>query len=71
MLLRRMEEEWTPIVLKTWDSNTISGFLEDKSGVNQVPLGTFVPIKDKVFWHGEKTVIHLGLFPVRGNLNHG
>ena len=58
-------------MLKTWDSNTISGFLEAKSGVNQVRLGTFVPIKDKVFWNGKKTVIHWGLFPVRGNLNHG
>ena len=29
-------------------------------------MGTFAPIKDKVFWQGKKTVIHWGIFPVGG-----
>ena len=50
MLLRRVEEEWTPIVLKTWASKTISVSLEDKVGGKSLQLGTFAPIKDKVCW---------------------
>ena len=50
MLLRLVEEEWTPIALKTWVSNTISGSLMSKVGWNQVHLGTFDIIKDKLCW---------------------
>ena len=50
MLLRLMEEEWTPIVLKAWASKTISGCLKAKVGGKQVHLGTFAPIKGKSFW---------------------
>ena len=32
LLLRKMEEEWTPIGLKTWDYKTISGCLEARVG---------------------------------------
>ena len=49
MLLRRLEEEWNPIVLKTWASKNISGCLGDKFLAKQVQMGTFAPIKDKVF----------------------
>ena len=49
MLLIQMEEEWTPIEFKTWDSNTISGCLEAMVGRKQVHLGTFSHIKDKGF----------------------
>ena len=49
MLLRRMEERWTPILLKTCYSKTISGFLEAKVGGKQVRLGNFLSIKDKFF----------------------
>ena len=48
MLLRRMEKEWTPIVLNTWDLNTISGCLEANIGGGKVQMGFFAPIKDKV-----------------------
>ena len=48
MLLRRMEEDWTPIKLKTWESKTISGFPEARVGGKHVQLGNFSPIKDKV-----------------------
>ena len=48
MLLRQMEEKWTPIELNTWTTKTISACLEDRVGEKQVQLGTFVPIKDKV-----------------------
>ena len=53
-----------PIVLKTLASKTISVSLEDKFGSKQVNLGTFLPIKDKCYWQGKKTLIHWGLFPV-------
>ena len=66
MLLSRLEEEWTPIVLKTWASNTISGILDDKVRGDQLQMGTIDPIKDKVCWQGKKTVIHWGIFPVGG-----
>ena len=66
MLLRRVEEDWTPIVLKTWESKTISGSLEAEVGGKQAKLGTFAPIKDKVCWQRKKTMIHWGLFPVGG-----
>ena len=65
MLPWLMEEEWTPIELKTWDSNTISGWLYARVGGKQVKMITFAPIKDKSFCQGNKTVIHWGLFPVR------
>ena len=42
-----MEEDWTLVLLKTWESKTISGFLEDNIGGKQVQLGNFAPIKDK------------------------
>ena len=48
MLLRQMDEEWTPIELKTWASKTISGCPEANVGGNQLQLGNFAPIKDKV-----------------------
>ena len=64
MLLRRVDEEWTPIVLKTWALKTISDSLEAKFGGKPVQLGTFAPIKDKVCWQGKNTVIHKVLFPV-------
>ena len=64
MLLRRVEEEWNNIVLKTWAPKTISGCLEAKVGWKQVYLVTFAPIKDKSFWQGKKTVIYWGLFSV-------
>ena len=64
MLLILMEEEWAPTVLKTWAPNTIYGSLETKVGGEQVQLGTFSPIKYKVFWHGRKTELYWGLFPV-------
>ena len=54
MLLRRVEEELTPIMLNTWESKTISGSLEDKVGRKQVQLGTFAPIKDEVCCQGKK-----------------
>ena len=63
-----MEEEWTPIELKTWYSKTICGCLEARVGGNNVKLGNFVPIKDKVLWQGKKTVIHWGLFSVGGKI---
>ena len=62
MLLRRMEEEWTTIVFKTWASNTISGCLEAKVGGKQVHLGTFALIKGKSFWQEKKTVIQRASF---------
>ena len=68
MLLRRVEEEWTPIMLKSWASKTTSGSIEDKVGGKQVKLGKFAPIKDKVCWQGQNTVINWGLFPVGGKL---
>ena len=66
MLLRRMEEEWTHIVLKTRNSKTISGCFEAKIGGDQEKLGNFAPIKDEVFCQGKNTVINWGLFPVGG-----
>ena len=42
----------------------ISGCLEASFGGNQVQLGKFAPIRDKVFCLGEKTVIHWCLFTV-------
>ena len=62
MLLRRVEEEWTPIVLKTWASKNISGRIEAKVGGEKGHLGTFAPIKYKVCWKGKKTVIQWGIF---------
>ena len=53
-------------MLKTWASNTISGCLEAKVWGNQVQLGTFALIKDKVCCQEKKTVIHWGLSPVGG-----
>ena len=47
MLLRRVEEDWNRVVLKTWLSKTISRILEDKVGGKQLQLGNFAPIKDK------------------------
>ena len=64
ILLRRVEEDWNRVVLKTWLSKTISSILEAKVGGKQAQLGTFGNIKDKVFWKGKKTVIHWGLLPV-------
>ena len=64
MLLRRMEEEWTPIDLNTFSSKIISVCLEDRVEENQVQLGTFATIKDKVLWQLKKTVIHWGIFTV-------
>ena len=46
MLLRLVDEEWTPIVLKTWASKTISVSLEAKVGGNPVQLRTFANIKE-------------------------
>ena len=66
MLLRQVEEEWTPIVLKTWVSMTISGSLEAKVGGKQVQLGNFSPFKDIIYWQGKETVIQWGLLPVGG-----
>ena len=70
MLLRRVEEELTPIMLNTWESKTISGSLEDKVVVNPLQMGTFAPINYKVCWQGNKTVIYWGIFLVGGNSNH-
>ena len=67
-MLRLMEEEWNPIELNNWDSNTISGWLNDRVGGRQLQLVTFAPIRDKVLWEGKKTVIHRGLFPVGGKI---
>ena len=50
MLLRKIEEKWTPIELKTWASKTISGCLEDNVGYKKAQMGTFSPIKGKAFW---------------------
>ena len=63
-----MEEEWNPIELKNWCSGTISGCLEARVGGKQLQLGTFAPIRDKVFYQGKKMVIHWGLFPVVGKI---
>ena len=67
MWLRKMEEYWTTIELKTWYSKNTSGFLEARVGGKWVYLGTFAAINDKVFWHGKKTVIHWIFFTVGGN----
>ena len=68
MLLRQMDEEWTPIKLKTWASKTISGCIEARVWGEQVHLGPFASIRYRVFWEGKKTVIHWGLFPVGGKI---
>ena len=66
MLIIGIDEEWTPIELKTWGDRTISGCLKTRVGGEQVQLGTFAPIRDKVFWQVKKMIIHWGLFPVGG-----
>ena len=68
MLLRKIEEEWTPIKLKTWVYNTISGCLEARVGGNQVQMGALVPIKDKVLCQAKKTIIHWDLFTLVGKI---
>ena len=45
MLLRKMEEGWNLIDLNTWVSRTLSIFLEERVGGNQVQLGIFTPIR--------------------------
>ena len=64
MLLIQLEEEWTPIELKTWASKTISGCLESRVGGNKVRFSTFTPIRDIVFCQEKKAVIHWDFFPV-------
>ena len=68
MLLRQMEEDWTPIELKNWYYKTFIGCLKDRVGGKQVQLGTFAPTRDKILWQGKKTVIHWGLFTVGGKI---
>ena len=65
--MMRMEENLTPINLNTWASQTVSECLEERVGVNQVHIGTFAPISDRVFWQGNRTVVHWLLFSVGGN----
>ena len=50
MLLRQVKEEWTPTVLKTFSSKSISGSLEAKVEEKQIQQGNFSPIKDKSGW---------------------
>ena len=57
MLLRQREEDYNPIELKNWDSKTISGCLKARVGGKQVQLVTFSPIRYKIFYQGNKTLI--------------
>ena len=54
--------------MKSLNSSTIGGCLEDGVWGKQVQLGTFEPIRDKVFWKEQNTVIHWGFFPVGGKI---
>ena len=45
----KMEEKLTPIKLNTWVSQTVIGFLEERFGGNQVRLGIYANIMDRVF----------------------
>ena len=61
-----MEENLTPINIKTWASWTVSGCLDARVGGKQVHIGTSTRIRDIVYWQGEIIVVHWLVFPVGG-----
>ena len=68
ILMMKMEEKLTPIKIKNWASQTVSGCLYKSVGVKQVHLRTSNPISDRVLWQWKITVVHWVVFPVGGKL---
>ena len=64
--MMRMEEKLTPIKIKTWESQTVSGCLDARVGGKQAHLGTPAYIRDRVFWQGNITEVNWVVFPVGG-----
>ena len=58
ILMMRMEENLTTIKIKTWASRTVSGWLYERVGGNQVHIITSTIIRDRVWWKGKITVLH-------------
>ena len=48
LLMTRMEEKLTPIKLNNWAFQTVSGYLEARVGENQVNIGSYSTIRDRV-----------------------
>ena len=56
----------TPIKIKTWESRTGSGCLDTRVGVKKVHIVKSTPIRDRVCWEWNRTVVRWVVFPVGG-----
>ena len=66
MLMMRMEENLTPIMIKTWVYWTVIGLLDARIGGKQSHIGTTTHIRDIVYWQGEIIVVHWVVLTVGG-----
>ena len=69
--MTKLKEKLTPIQLKIWVSWNVSGHLEARVGGEHINLVTSAHIRDRVFWPGKRTMVHLVLYPVGGSVNLG
>ena len=66
ILMMSMEEKLNPINIKTWASQTNSGCLDTRVGGKNVHLLTSTPIRYRVCWQRNITLVYWGLLPVGG-----
>ena len=64
IMMMRMEDKLTPIKIKTWASQTVSGCLDTRVGGKKVHLVTYTHIRGRVLWQWKITLVHWLVFPV-------